>query len=286
MAIPKKAVKPLIEHCNRVGERTGRSGVSVLLGYLKLMKKHAGYFFDGAWPAEPLRHSNVLWLEDDEGKFLFGCRSFREEVERFTVIMLKRNFCLEGFDGERFDFDFDLYGRILCGGCVVRDAMHDREFLRKLELSKAETAEKHKLDPGDTFWAQCHDYNLSAESVKNEKMKRVELEFFEVEGGAEGKTCDVWNRCLCPFGAKCRELGKLGGNVKYLLEVVQYYDMHWNGMRGSTPSRSHLGWFHFGEEGFLDVTNREDILKAVQDGRFNRIVDERKRYEEWCRSNG
>ncbi len=208
--IPRKSVKPLIEHCNKVGDRTGRSGAKILHEYLKLMKRYAGYFFNSAWPQKPVQHSGGFWLDDDESTFLFGRRSYKEEVERFIVILLKRNMSLEGFDGDRFDSQFDFYGRIMCGGCVVRDAMYDREYLRKLAEANAETAEKHRLDPQDTFWAQCYVYSISADCVKNEKMKRVGLEFMEKEGGAEGKTCDVWNKCLCPFGAKSSELVGLG----------------------------------------------------------------------------
>jgi hypothetical protein len=281
--IPRKAVKPLIEHCNRVGDRKGCSGAKVMKNYLNLMKRYAGYFFDGAWPQKPLQHSGGFWLDDDESTFLFGRRSYREEGERFTVILLKRNMSLEGFDGDRFDHEFDFYGRIMCGGCVVRDAVYDREYLRKLAESNAETAEKHRLDPQDTFWARCYAYSVSADSVRNEEMKRVELEFMELEGGAEGKTCEVWNKTLCPYGAKSKELVVFGSRVKDLLELVEYYDRHWNGARGSTPPRGHGQWYHVGEPGFLDVTSREDILKAIEDGRLQRIADERDRYEEATR---
>ena len=34
------------------GEKTGRSGAEVFQKYLELMKKHAGYFFSGRWPAK------------------------------------------------------------------------------------------------------------------------------------------------------------------------------------------------------------------------------------------
>jgi hypothetical protein len=108
-AIPKKAVKPLIAHCNRVGAETGRSGVHVLAGYLKLMKRHPGFFFSDPWPAKPLNLGG-LWLQDDEDEFLQEARSYRDEIERLTVILLKRNLSLEGFDAERFDSEFSFYG--------------------------------------------------------------------------------------------------------------------------------------------------------------------------------
>ena len=285
MAIPKKAVKPLIEHCNRVGDRTGRSGAVVMQGYLKLIKNYAGYFFSDNWPAKPVVHVDFLWLEPDEDEFLSSCRGYRDEVERFTLILLKRNICLEGFDAEHFDFDFDFYGRILCRDCVVRDAMHARWYLRRLDEVEAETREQLQRDPKDPILVESLAIRSLPENAKLEKMKRVELGFYELEGGAEGKSCDVWNKCLCPFGAKSRELGEFGSVVRYLLKIVQYYDFHWNAKRGCDVGRGNMEWYHFEEEGFLDVTSREDILKALEDGRIKRIDDERKRYEEWCRSN-
>lgn len=279
-AIPKKAVKTLVEHCNKVGEKTGRSGAEVLRDYLRWMKKYADYFFSSAWPAKPLPPSCELWLSSEEDRFLDKSRRYKEEVERFTVVLLKRNLSLEGFGAEHFDSEFDFYGRLLCYGCAVPDAMHLREFLKKLEESNAEIAEKRKLEPNDPFWAQLYDYRFSAESLRMEKMKRAELGFLEVEGGAEGKVCAPHNKCLCPYGAKSWELIKLGEMVKSLWDLVEFYDSHWNGSRSFTPSRSDTEWYHFGEVGFLNVTSREDILNALEDGRMEKVADEFKRYRE------
>jgi hypothetical protein len=187
-AIPKKAVKPLIAHCNKVGAEIRRSGAQVLAGYLKLMKKHPEYFFSDPWPAKPVNLGG-WWLQEDEDEFLSEARSYRDEIERFTIILLKRNLCLEGFNGERFDSEFGFYGKLLCLGCVVPDAMYNREYLQKLEETNAKIAENYRLNPEDRFYARDYNYRFSARSLMNEKMKRVELEFQELEGDAEGKTC-------------------------------------------------------------------------------------------------
>lgn len=285
MAIPKKAVKQLIEHCNKVGARTGRSGAQVFHGYLGLMKKYVAYFFSDLWPPKPVVRSFSLWLDDDEDEFFSESTSYKEEIERFTVILLKRNLCLEGFDAERFDSQFSFYGKLLCIGCAVPDAMYLREYFRKLEESNANIVEKHGLDPNDRFYGRLYEYRFSPESLRIEGMKRVELEFLEVYGDAEGRACEVRNRCLCPYGAKSRKLVELGDDVDGVWKLVEYYDEYWNGRQSYTPSSSEIEWYHVGEPGFLDVTSHEDILKAIEDGRMKRIDDERRKHEEACRQN-
>jgi len=282
-AIPKKAVKPLIEYCNKLGAETGRSGAQVLAGYLKLMKKHAGYFFSDPWPVKPVQHWGSLWLQEDEDQFLRENRGYRDEIERFTVILLKRNVCLEGFDLERFDSEFNYYGRLLCMGCPVPDAMHLRKYLRALEESNAKIAEDYKLHPDDEFYVRLYNYRFSPRSLMEENMKRVELGFLEHEAGAEEKTCEVSNKSLCPYGARSLELIKYGHLVEALWKIVEYYDEHWHGNDPHRSTSSYARWYHAAEEDFLDVTSREDILSALEDGRIERIADERRKYEEATR---
>ena len=43
-AIPRKAVKPLIEHCNQWGMKMGRSGAEVFQEYLVWMKRYGDFF--------------------------------------------------------------------------------------------------------------------------------------------------------------------------------------------------------------------------------------------------
>jgi hypothetical protein len=39
-----------------------------------------------------------------------------------------------------------------------------------------------------------------------------------------------------------------------------------------------MKWYHYNETPIIDVTSYDDILKAIDDGRLNRIIDEHKRY--------
>jgi len=40
-----------------------------------------------------------------------------------------------------------------------------------------------------------------------------------------------------------------------------------------------MKWYHFGEPSIIDVTSYEDIIKAVEDGILEKIIEERKKYE-------
>jgi len=41
-----------------------------------------------------------------------------------------------------------------------------------------------------------------------------------------------------------------------------------------------MKWYHYGEPSIIDVTSYEDVLKAIEDGRLKKIIEERERYEE------
>jgi hypothetical protein len=272
----KRLSSHLLSYCNKVGAETGRSGALVMAGYLKLMKKHPGYFFSDPWSVKPVQKWG-LWLQDDKDDFLSQHRGYRDEVERFTVIMLKRNVCLEGFNAEGFASDFSYYGKLLCLGCGVPEAMYLRKYLWELEKSNIKVAEDYKANPGDRFYSSIYEDRFSTQAIRDAKMKRVELEFLELYGGTEGKDCEARNKCLCPYGAKSSELIKLGHQVKMLWKIVEYYHSHWHSSKFCGPSKSDYQWYHLDEEDFLDVTSLEDILKAVEDGRIERIAEERQK---------
>jgi hypothetical protein len=168
-------------------------------------------------------------------------------------------------------------------GCPVPDAMYNRKYLRDLEESNAKIAEDCKLHPDDKFYVCQYNFRFSPRSLMEEKMKRVELGFLEHEGGAEGKTCEVHNKSLCPYGARSLELIKYGHLVEVLWKIVKYYDEHWHSKDPYSSTSSYAQWYHANEEDFLDVTSREDILSALEDGRIDRIAEERKKYDEAIR---
>jgi hypothetical protein len=276
--IPEKAVRALVEHCNRFGDETGRSGAEVFKDYLDWIKRHADYFFAQHWP--PKYVPTGTWLMEEECRFITDSRSYEEEVERFTIVLLRRNLSLEGLETECFETEFGFYGRMFCGDCSVLTAMRLREYVAKLEDFKTWIEERKSLEPNDACWMKLYDDSFSAEALRLGKMARVRLGFIEADGAAEGKVCKVHNKYLCPYGALSCELIKLGNMVRHLWGLVKFYDRHWNGSKTCTPSPSETKWNHMGEPGLLDVTSRDDILKALEDGRMDKIVEEFKTYNE------
>jgi hypothetical protein len=284
--IPKKAVKPLIEHCNKLGEKTGRSGAEVFQKYLELMKKYEDFFFGGRWPAKPVPKGE-LWLSDEEDEFVSGGGDYEEETERFTVAVLRRNISMEGFDAESFDFEFDLYGRLACLGCQVPEAMHLRVYTQKLIELYEDIERKIASGNPSRFWVDLWEYRKKPETIKGDMMPFVHLKFLEEHGGTEGRVCRVFkhNKYLCPYGGESNELIKLGELVDYLWKLVQFYDWHWNRSSSLVPAAGDEKWYHWNEPGFLEVTSYNDVFNALEDGRMNRIADEYVEYEKEVRAN-
>jgi hypothetical protein len=271
-AIPKKAVKALIEYCNKFGDRVGRSGAEVFEDYLRWMKKHADFFFSSNWPPK-LVPTAETWLSHEECEFIDGSAGYQEEIERFTVALLRRNLSLEGFKAEYFDSEFEFYGRVFCRDCAVPQAMYLREYLQKLR-ERAEWLEGKLKSEDSDFWLSLQETYNDPKQVRHDKMVAVELEFMEKEGEAEGKTCTARNKYLCPYGAEALMLVRIGSAVRFAWKLVKFYDEHWNGSSTVTPSADEAEWYHFDEPGILDVTSYDDILRAFDDGRIEKIRDE------------
>jgi hypothetical protein len=281
--IPETAVRALIELCNRFGEKTGRSGAEVFKDYLEWIKKHADYFFSAHWP--PKYVPKGTWLNREECAFILDGKDYEEEVERFTVVLLKRNLSLEGLKTEYFEQEFGYYGRMFCGHCSVPAATHLREYIAKLEELAAWIEKQKSMEPNDSYWMKLYDSPFSAETSKSAEMARVQLRFLEVDGAAEGKACAVRNKYLCPYGKKSRELVKRGDMVRYLWLLIEFYDRHWNNLKGyKTPLREAKSC-QVGDSSLLEVTSRDDILKALEDGRMDKIVEEFRKHNKKIEHN-
>jgi carbonic anhydrase len=81
------------------------------------------------------------------------------------------------------------------------------------------------------------------------------------------------------FGTESERLVKDGEFVRFMWKIVERYDYHWNGSLYSEPRPKDMKWYHFCEPRVVDVTDYDDIVKALDDGRMERIVKEYERYE-------
>jgi hypothetical protein len=155
--IPKVAVKPLLEHCQKLSVETERSAAEIFKEFLELMKKYADYFFREPWP-EKLDKKFELELGDEDSRFIKGGKSYRTECERFTVVCLRRNISLEGFDAEGFDEDFKFHGNLECWDCVVPHVVWLREHIKRVEEAVRENEEEMKQENPSLNTREMYEY--------------------------------------------------------------------------------------------------------------------------------
>ena len=278
--IPKSAVKLLVEHCRKLSVETGRPAAEILREYLELMKKYAGFFFSRPWP-EKLDKQGAL--SDEDGKFIEGGGSHEERCERFTLVCLRRNMSVEGFDSEGFLEDFKFYGGMECWNCPVPEAMRLRKDVERVEQFRREIEEKMKQKEPSWVTRQMYEHLKRPDVVREDRMRLVKLRFFEEDGGARGKSCEVKNKYKCPYGEESEQLTEDGRLVRALWRLIEWYDDHWNPSHTFRPAESEMKWYHYDEPSVIDVTSYEDILKAIDDGRIEKIKEE---YERYMRETG
>ncbi|MGB9854202.1 MAG: hypothetical protein ACPLRY_05280 [Candidatus Bathyarchaeales archaeon] len=250
-----------------------------LRSFLELMKKYADFFFSEPWPEEPNKSYSFGWFVGDELEFIKGAQTYREECERFIVLCLKRNMSLKGFDGEGFEEDFRWFGNWACCACVVPDAVRLREYVKSIEEDIRKNEEKVKS--GEPSWIAMRmcEYYKRSDVVRRNRMNYVELRLYEDLGMAEGKSCDARNKYRCPYGEQANELVESGLLARFVWRIVWWYDQHWNPSESCQPPACDMKGYHYGEPSIIDVTDYEDVIKAFEDGRLKRILEEQKRYE-------
>ena len=60
---------------------------------------------------------------------------------------------------------------------------------------------------------------------------------------------------------------------------MEWYDSHWNRTRTFSPAACEMKWYHYDEPRVIDVTSYEDVMKATEDGRLLKILEEFKKHE-------
>lgn len=275
--IPKAVAENLAKYCQKVSSETERIAAEIFREFLELIKKYADYFFSEPWSQ---KLDKRFELSDADLGFIKGGKSYGEECERFTVVCLRRNMSLEGFDAEGFEEDFNWYGKVACLDCVIPDAVSLREHIKRLEEAIRKNEEEMKQKEPSWIARQMYEYYRRPNVVRENKMRYVELRLYDDLGLAEGKSCDVRNKYKCPYGDQTNELIESGRVAKFVWRIVWWYDLHWNPSEIFRPSAAEMKWYHYDEPSIIDVTSYEDILKAIEDGRLKKIIEEHKRYKE------
>jgi hypothetical protein len=273
--LPRSAVKSLIEYCNKTAGEADGSASDMLKRYLELMKKYEGFFFSKSWAETPDEEEAGLFSRE-ERDFVEAGGSYAEKCERAIVVRLRHAISLEGFDSECF-VDDDQLGGVLCWDCVVPDAVLLRKEIAENEQRKRENEEGMKSAEPSWMTKHMHEFYMRPDVVRGDKVRLVESRLYEDLGGAEGKNCDVKNKYRCPYGEASERLIEDGSLTKFILREIRWYDHHWNPPRTWSGAQNNK-WYHYSEPSIIDVTSYDDIIKAIDDGRLERIIEEHKRY--------
>ena len=167
-----------------------------------------------------------------------------------------------------------LYGGEICWNCAIHQAQSAKKeidrFTKLWEGEGGEAAkEQQRKELGEKF-------RLSSE--KDEALRDVEWRVFNELGEANNRTCKVVNYFKCPYGEERRKLIDNGSLAYEIWQHIKWYEHHWNNNHTITAAKSEMKWYHYGEPGIIDVTSLDDIVKALDDGRFDKIVEEHERY--------
>jgi hypothetical protein len=156
-------------------------------------------------------------------------------------------------------------------------------------IHQAQDAKK-ELDRHDRYWqenggeaAKENWYKEAGEPYtssfrKDDAMRQVKWRIYNELGEANNRTCEAMNFFHCPNGDAWRQLLQDGHDAHWLWEQIKWYDHHWNRDHTTTPAASEMKWYHYDEPAIIDVTDYDDIIRAIEDGRLDRIIDEHTRY--------
>lgn len=275
--LPRKAVKELIQHCEKREEETGEPAAEILKRLLKLLKTHHDHLKQ-RWPASTKPR---LLLEEAETRFIEAEKKPEERLNRLTLICLRDNITTEGFNSKRFTEDIEFFGEQACWGCVVPDAVSLRDYLQVLEEQKRRVAEDMEREEPSWLSISMSEHYKKPEVVKSEMMVTVKLALYEDIGAAKDRSCVKKHKYRCPYGELADELAEKGSLAEGFWKTIEYYDANWNPPPGYRPGLVPVDkWNHYDETGLIDVTDYEDVKKARHDGRLEKIVDEFLEYRE------
>lgn len=159
----------------------------------------------------------------------------------------------------------------LYGGeiCWVNCAIHQAQFAKK------------EIDRSTKYWEEegGHvDKEIRVRVEKHKAFQEVEWRVYNELGEANNRTCKIVDYFKCPYGEERRKLIENGSLASEIWEHIKWYDHHWNKNDTLKATESEMKWYHYGEPEIINVTSPDDIVKAIEDGRFDKIVEEHERY--------
>jgi hypothetical protein len=127
-------------------------------------------------------------------------------------------------------------------------------------------------------WYQEAGEPYTSSFRKQDAMRQVEWRIYNELAEANNRTCEIHNYFHCPYGDAWRQLLQDGYDAHWLWQHIYWYDNHWNRSISYTPAASDMKWYHYNESPIIDVTSYDDVTRAIEDGRLDKIVDEHTRY--------
>jgi hypothetical protein len=167
-----------------------------------------------------------------------------------------------------------LYGQLLCISCPIKQAQDVR---REIDRDHQHWQEQGGDNAKEEWYKELGE--LKAKPFrKADATRRVHWRIFNDLAGAKDRTCETINYFHCPYKDEGNQMLKVGYEAWRLWRHVEWYDDHWNRSTTSTPAASDMKWYHWNEPPIIDVTNYDDITRAIEDGRLDKIIQEHERY--------
>lgn len=162
------------------------------------------------------------------------------------------------------------YGAAICGNCAINLAQEAQQDINERK-QEGEEAERENLQDATA--------DERAQAAREEAMRTVHHAFYDDGDGANGRSCHIVNFFRCPYSEEREELVESG---RFFREIwhhhLEWYERHWHNNYVSTPAENEKRWYHWNEPKPINLTNADDVVKSLEDGRYDKVVDEHERY--------
>jgi hypothetical protein len=166
------------------------------------------------------------------------------------------------------------YAKDRCHHCAINQA---QDLKKELDRRERFWEQNGGEEAREKFYEKCGEPKAS-EFRREDAMRIVEWRLYNEAAEANNRTCSVLNYFHCPYDQEWRTLIEDGSIAYKLWKHIRWYDYHWNSTTTISPRPSERKWFHLGEPPIIDVGDFEDIMKALEDGRLDKIVEEHEKY--------
>jgi hypothetical protein len=167
-----------------------------------------------------------------------------------------------------------LYGQLICVSCAIEQA---QDVKKEINSDQKRWQDQGGEAAREQWYKETGELHAKY-FRKMDATRQVKWRVFNELAGAKDRTCDAINYFHCPYKAERNQLVEVGYDASRLWHHVEWYDRHWNPSITYTPASSEMKWYHWNEPPIIDVTSYDDIIRAIEDGRLDKIIQEHERY--------